>query len=61
MTAKLYLIQDEDTDPTSTLYRRVRDSIVCNESVTNAEKIGVLEMVKAELIQAMLDEVLEQL
>jgi len=46
-------------DPTAEMYRKVRDIIICSDGVSNAERVSILELLKAELIrgiQAELDE-----
>lgn len=49
------LVRDEQGEA----YRRVRDATFCNENITSAEKIGILELVKFEILrnlQSQLDE-----
>lgn len=51
--------QLEPVDPVAQMYRRVRDAIVCDAEVATGIRIGILELVKAELVrdmQAQIDE-----
>ena len=49
---KITLIRPEpDPDPMGTMYRVVRDATVCGESCSNAQKIAILELVKAEIVR----------
>ena len=40
-------------------YKTVRDITVCNDKITTAEKIGILSLVKHELLEEGLREILE--
>ena len=42
-------------DEVAESYRAVRDATLCNESMSAAEKVAVLELVKAELMRNMVD------
>ncbi len=43
---------EEDPDPMATMYRVVRDATLCKEAgVSNAQKIAILELVKAEIVR----------
>lgn len=45
-------------DPVQAMYQRVRDATVCNEAgASNADKVAVLELVKAELLRNLLNEI----
>lgn len=38
-------------DPMAAAYKKVRDATFCNEDLSNAEKLGVLEQVKYEILR----------
>ncbi len=44
-------------DEEAVMYAAVRDATLCNESVASGMKIAILELVKHEILQNMLDSV----
>lgn len=39
------------------VFTKVRDATVCNSEISNAEKVAVLELVKAEIVRHMQQEI----
>jgi hypothetical protein len=46
-------------DSLAKVFKTVRDATVCNEEITTAEKIAVLALVKQELLEDSLREILD--
>ena len=44
-------------DQLALAYRKVRDATMASEKITNAEKVAVLELVKAEIVRFMQSEI----
>jgi hypothetical protein len=46
-------------DPVAEMYRKTRDIIICSEGVGRGERIGILELLKHELLTNMHNEIHE--
>lgn len=54
MESNLRLIKPvPDPDPMATAYRVVRDATLCQQGISNAQKVAVLELVKHEIVRNM--------
>lgn len=51
----------EPLDEQASAYKKVRDATVCDESLSNAEKLGVLDLVRHEILTSMHNELREEL
>lgn len=47
------VIYCEFREPLADVYKTIRDATVCNQEISNSEKVAVLELVKHELITNM--------
>lgn len=54
---RLKVVQGNDRDQTAEMFRQARDLFVCSEGVPRADRIGILELIKHEILTNMHNEI----